>query len=271
MKNVSEQLLVCKSQVFFHYKWSIFCSLPFSFPFHNLPLTTSSREEQAITQNKTKTRLKPNKATFPGRSHVWDSFVSLFQAMHGPVAVTKVGLVRLVSGKPLVQTIARYCKYLRPSSWAHVSYPSSNFYTETEPLYQALFLLLEVLERCAVQRLETVSLCTHTHTSIAPAAGQKRLFPMLFSLTRPIENPVWNLIADKQWLHVMAKEITQREGIPVPGFQPVMPQCPVHLVEKTGAFSPKLYRILKKHPLITGRELFAFQIGHIWAERGFNI
>lgn len=62
----------------------------------------------------------------------------------------------------------------------------------------------------------------------------------------------------------MPKEITQQEGIPVPGFQPVMPQCLVHLVEKAGAFSPKLYRILKKHPLmILERELFAFQIDHL--------
>lgn len=63
---------------------------------------------------------------------------------------------------------------------------------------------------------------------------------------------------------MMAKEITQQEGIPAPGFQPVMPQCLVHLVEKTGAFSPKLYRILKKRPLmILERELLAFQIGHL--------
>lgn len=62
----------------------------------------------------------------------------------------------------------------------------------------------------------------------------------------------------------MAKEIPQQEGIPVPGFQPVMPQCPVHLAEKTGAFSPKLYRILKKHLLmILERELFAFQRSHL--------
>lgn len=48
----------------------------------------------------------------------------------------------------------------------------------------------------------------------------------------------------------------------MPEFQSVMPQCLVHLVEKTGAFSPKLYRILKKHPLmILEKEPFAFQIG----------
>lgn len=35
------------------------------------PLPTSSREEQAIMQNKTKIKLKPDKATFSGRSHVW--------------------------------------------------------------------------------------------------------------------------------------------------------------------------------------------------------
>lgn len=59
----------------------------------------------------------------------------------------------------------------------------------------------------------------------------------------------------------MAKEITQQEGIPVPGLQPVMPQCLMDLPEKTGAFSPKLYRILEKHPLmILEKELFAFQI-----------
>lgn len=49
----------------------------------------------------------------------------------------------------------------------------------------------------------------------------------------------------------------------MPEFQSVMPQCLVHLVEKTGAFSPKLYRILKKHPLmILEKEPFAFQIDH---------
>lgn len=67
--------------------------------------------------------------------------------------------------------------------------------------------------------------------------------------------------SDKQGLLIMAKEITQQEGIPVPRLQPVTPQCLVDLAEKTGAFSPKLYRILKKHPLmILERELFAFQI-----------
>lgn len=59
----------------------------------------------------------------------------------------------------------------------------------------------------------------------------------------------------------MAKEIAQQEGIPVPGFQLVMPQCLVHLVEKTGAFSPKLYRILKRHPVMAlERELFPSHI-----------
>lgn len=59
----------------------------------------------------------------------------------------------------------------------------------------------------------------------------------------------------------------------MPEFQSVMPQCLVHLVEKTGAFSPKLYRILEKHPLvILERELFAFQIDHhLCPEQGFNI
>jgi len=62
----------------------------------------------------------------------------------------------------------------------------------------------------------------------------------------------------------MAKEMTQQEGIPVPWFQAVMPQRLAHLVEKTGAFSPKLYRILKKHPLmILARELSAFQMDRL--------